>query len=89
MRRAPYTRQGGHRAGLSLLPSRTRIRPTAVGDGEQLSRLRLIDAARERDIRVPTIWPSSPSTTSRCPVHPFSPVRRSRPKRWVVPRSKR
>ena len=53
MRRAPYTRQGGHRAGLSLLSEPDQHRPTAVVTANNFLGFGLIDAARERDIRVP------------------------------------
>jgi LacI family transcriptional regulator len=49
--RAPYTREGGHRAGLSLLAGPDR--PTAVVTANNFLGFGLIDAAREMGIRVP------------------------------------
>ena len=53
MRRAPYTRQGGYRAGLSLLAEADNDRPTAVVTANNFLGFGLIDAAREQKIRVP------------------------------------
>jgi LacI family transcriptional regulator len=49
--RSPYTREGGHRAGLSLLSEADR--PTAVVTANNFLAFGLIDAARELGIRVP------------------------------------
>ena len=50
-RRAPYTREGGHRAGCDLLSSPDR--PTAVVTANNFLGFGLIDAARELGIGVP------------------------------------
>lgn len=50
---APYTRAGGHRAGLSLLAGPDKDRPTAVVTANNFLGFGLIDAARERALRVP------------------------------------
>jgi LacI family transcriptional regulator len=49
--RVPYTRTGGHRAGLSLLSHADR--PTAVVTANNFLGFGLIDAARELGLRVP------------------------------------
>jgi LacI family transcriptional regulator len=53
MQRAPYTREGGHRAGLSLLSAPATDRPSAVVTANNFLGFGLIDAARELGIRVP------------------------------------
>jgi LacI family transcriptional regulator len=50
---APYTRAGGHAAGMRLLSHGDGIRPTAVVTANNFLAFGLIDAARELGLRVP------------------------------------